>query len=265
MDTIVSMVVNRSTVTVEHINIKKATPDSLTMSLVNRVTGTGPTSATMSPMVVDLVFGGVAWGKLQLPEVVTSPSGTDIVCAEQEVAITDQKAFRAFVKALTWDEELRLTLDNGDCRITTKIMGFQVNSNIVYSKELLIKGMGGPKVSLVRTGGGQNTVRVENPSPLEIDHGVSMFEVVVVDGNGNGNGNGKGDGVVAARLRGGLIIVRGACECTMDITFTGVKVAPGTKARLIGRGTEAQSWMNDTLQYIDSELEVTEQFAALTG
>lgn len=222
------------------------------MALVNRVTGTGPTSATMSPMVVDLVFGGVTWGKLQLPEVITSSSGTEIICEEQEIKILDQDAFRAFVKALMLDEQLVLTLDNGDCKISSKVLGFTAKSNVVYKKDLVIGGMRGPKVTLVETAGGKNTMKVTNPSPLEIDHGVSMFEVV------------DGDDVVA-ELKGPLYIVRGNFDSTLDITFKGKKVAPGTKVRLVGKGTEKESWMNETLKYINSDFEVSEQFASLSG
>lgn len=221
------------------------------MSLVNRVTGTGPTSATMAPMMVDLVFGGVTWGKLQLPEVVTAPAGADIIVAEQEVKILDQDAFRSFVKALMLDEELVLTLDNGDCQIASKIMGFTMKSKVIYKKDLVIKGMQGPKVTLVETTANQNTMKVINPSPLEIDHGVSLFEIV------------DEAGTVLADLKGHLNIVRGTFDSTLDVTFKGgKKLTPGSKAKLIGKGTEKQSWMNDTLKYINSEFEVNEQFAS---
>lgn len=221
------------------------------MSLVNRLTGTGPTSATMAPMVVDLVFGGAAWGKLQLPEIVTASAGTDIIVQEQEVKITNQDAFRAFVKALMLDEELVLTLDNGDCQIASKVVGFTMKSQIVYKKDLVIQGMRGPKVSLVETTADKNTMKVINPSPLEIDHGVSMFDVV------------DGSGAVLAELKGQLNIVRGNFDATLGVTFKGGnKVPAGTKVKLVGKGTEKPSWMNDTLQYINSEFEVTEQFAS---
>lgn len=226
------------------------------MSLVNRVTNTGPTSATLSPMVVDLCFGGQAWGKLQLPEIITASGGADIICAEQEVAITNQESFRAFVRALMLDEELVLTLDNGDCQITSKIMGFSMKSKVLYKKDLIIKGMRGPKLSLVDTSGGKNTMKIINPSPLEIDHGVSLFDIV--------EGEGSNDDVVA-NLKGQLNIVRGTFDSTLDISFTGKKVAAGAKLRLVGKGTEKPSWMNDTLQYINESFEATEQFAALTG
>lgn len=221
---------------------------------MNRVTNTGPTSATLSPMLVDLCFGGQAWGKLQLPEVVTASGGADIICAEQEVKIINQDAFRAFVKALMLDDELVLTLDNGDCQITSKIMGFSMKSNVVYKKDLTITGMRGPKLSLVDTSGGKNTLKVVNPSPLEINHGVSKFDIVEA-----------ASGDVVAQLQGQLTIVRGTFDSTLDITFQGRKVAAGTKLRLVGKGTEHQSWMNDTLQYINEEFTATEQFASLSG
>lgn len=221
---------------------------------MNRLTNTGPTSATLSPMVVDLCFGGQAWGKLQLPEITTSSSGTDIICTEQEIKITNQDSFRAFVKALMLDDELTLSLDNGDCHISSKIMGMTLKSTIVYKQDLVIRGMGGPKVSLVDTSAGKNTIKVANPSPLELDHGVSMFDIVDAA---------SGDAV--ASLKGQLTIVRGSFDATLDITFQGKKVAPDAKLRLVGKGTEKQSWMNDTLQYINQDLAATPQFASLSG
>lgn len=205
-------------------------------------------------MVVDLCFGGQAWGKLQLPEIVTNSSGTDIICAQQEIKITNQDAFRAFVKALMLDDELVLSLDNGDCHITSKIMGMTLKSTIVYKQDLVIKGMGGPKVSLVDTSGGKNTLKVQNPSPLELDHGISNFDIVDAA---------SGDAV--AQLKGQLNIVRGTFDATLGINFQGKQVAPGAKLRLVGKGTENQSWMNETLKYINQEFDATPQFASLSG
>lgn len=211
--------------------------------------------ATMSPMVVDMVFNDQPWGKLQLPEVNTKSGGTDVIVQEQEVKITNQESFRAFVKALMLDEELVLVLDNGDCHITAKVMGWPLKSNVTYKKKLIIKGMRGPKLSLVDTTADKNTMKVYNPSPLEIDHGVSMFDIVDADGQ------------VVAEEKGQLNIVRGDFDSTLGITFKpGKKVVTGTKLRLVGKGTEKDSWMNDTLKYINSEFEAKDQFSSfLTG
>lgn len=234
---------------------EKSIISTLTMSLVNRVTGTGPMGATMSPMIVDMVFNDQPWGKLQLPEVNTKSGGTDVIVQEQEVKITNQESFRAFVKALMLDEELVLVLDNGDCHITAKVMGWPLKSNVTYKKRLVIKGMKGPRLSLVDTTADKNTMKVYNPSPLEIDHGVSMFDIV------------DSDGQVVAEEKGQLNIVRGDFDSTLGITFKpGKKVAPGTKLKLVGKGTEKDSWMNDTLKYINSEFEAKDQFVSfLTG
>lgn len=90
----------------------------MVMSLLNRVTDTGPMGATLAEMDVDMVYKGEAWGKLSLPVVQTASGGADIVVTEQLVKITNLDAFKAFVKALMLDEELVLTLDNGDCLST---------------------------------------------------------------------------------------------------------------------------------------------------
>lgn len=207
--------------------------------------------ATMSPMIVDMVFNDQPWGKLQLPEVNTKSGGTDVLVQEQEVKITNQESFRAFVKALMLDDELVLVLDNGDCHITAKVMGWPLKSNVTYKKKLIIKGMKGPRLSLVDTTAGQNVMKVYNPSPLEIDHGVSMFDIV------------DGEGQVMAEEKGQLNIVRGDFDSTLGITFKpGKKITPGSKLRLVGKGTEKDSWMNDTLKYINSEFEATDKFSS---
>lgn len=205
-------------------------------------------------MIVDLVFGGKTWGKLQLPEVVTASSGADIIVTEQQVKILNLDAYRTFVKALMLDEELVLTLDNGDCNISSKVVGFTMKSKVVYKKDLAIKGMQGPKVTLVETTADKNTMKVANPSPLELDHGVSLFDIV------------DESGATVAELKGQLSIVRGSFDSTLGITFKGGnKLTAGSKARLVGKGTEKQSWMSDTIKYINSEFVVTEQFASLSS
>ncbi|KAH8888187.1 hypothetical protein GQ53DRAFT_691754 [Thozetella sp. PMI_491] len=246
MNSVVQYILNQSKLEVTLIRITNATADGYKMTINSRVTGTGPVGATMKPMVVDMCFQGACFGKLELPEVQTSASGADINIYDQDIKVTDMVAFRAFVKSLMNDEDLVLTLDNGACSIRT----FGLTANCTYKKEVFLKGMNGPKTELQATDATTNTVIIHNPSPLEIEHGVSMFEIH------------DSAGAVLAELKGQMEIKRGDFVLTMHITRQGGK--PGDiKATLVGMGTENPAWTNDTLKYIKTPLQLTESFCSL--
>lgn len=218
---------------------------SFLMSIESRVTGTGPVPATMAPMEVDLVFGGASFGKLMLPTVNTTPSGADVNVTNQRIQITDLEAYRAFVKALVTQENLVLTLDNGKCCITA--MRF-LKGKCIYKKDVYLKGMNGPTTRIFKTTSETNTVIVTNPSPVDIDHGVSTFEIQTAGGE------------TIAELKGPMVIARGEGEVTMNITRkTGVSVT-GEGINLVGTGTENGAWTNDTVKYIQVPIELTDEF-----
>lgn len=223
---------------------------SFVMTIVSRVTGTGPMGATMAPMTVDMVFNGGCFGKLNLPEVKTKSGGTEVVVNDQLIQILDRNAFMAFVKAIMCDNQLVLRLDNGDC--TIKALG--MSAKVKYAKDVPIVGMGGPKLAQInsaeRGGGFVNTMKVYNSSPLEIDHGVSMFELRSESGE------------VLAELKGDLKIVKGDFETTFNGSVKkGAKTSD--KARMVGVATEENNWCNDSIKFIDCAFSVTPQFAQL--
>lgn len=129
-------------------------------------------------------------------------------------------------------------------------MGWPLKSRVKYRKDLVIKGMQGPKLKLAGTTSATNTMKVVNPSPVEILHGVSMFDIV----------DDKGE--VLAELKDEMTILRGTFDSRMAIFFKGKGVTPGTKVHLIGKGTETDAWTNETLKFINQEFEVNEQFAS---
>jgi hypothetical protein len=216
------------------------------MGIESRVTGTGPIGATMQPMVVDLTFKGKCFGKLQLPEVRTASSGTAVNIYDQDIKILDMDAFKAFVKSLMNDEDLVLTLDNGECSI--KALG--LTGRCTYKKDIYLKGMNGPPSKLKKTDKDTNTMAVHNQSPLEIDHGVSKLEIQDSAGN------------TIAEFKGPMEIKRGDFDLTMNITRKGTKPS-GSEALLVGTGTENNAWTNETLKYIRVPLQLTEEFTAL--
>ncbi|KAK2018853.1 hypothetical protein LZ32DRAFT_613336 [Colletotrichum eremochloae] len=250
MDAITQAILNRSKLEVETIQISNPTTDSFIMTIVSRVTGTGPMGATMAPMTVDMMFNGGCFGKLDLPEVKTKSGGTEVVVRDQLITIVDRNAFRAFVKAIMCDQQLVLHLDNGDC--TIKALG--LSAKVKYAKDVPLIGMGGPKIAQINTqergSGIVNTMKVYNPSPLEIDHGVSMFEIR------------NESGEVLAELKGDLKIVKGDFETTFQGSINkGAKASD--KARLVGLGTQESNWCNETIKFIDVPFSLSPQFASM--
>jgi len=177
MDSIVQAILNRSKLEVTLIRITKPTADTFVMTVESKTTETGPLSATMSAMTVDMVGPGGAFGKLDLPEVKTSSKGALVNVTDQTIKILDMDAYKAYSKALQQDEKFTMSLDNGVGTIKA-LLG---KNKIVYKKTVSFPAMDGPQTTILKTeilGEGQfkNTMRIENPSPLEIDMGNATFE-----------------------------------------------------------------------------------------
>jgi hypothetical protein len=201
----------------------------------------------MAPMEVDLTFNGGCVGKLKLPQVKTSSSGAQVNISNQHIKVLDMACFKAFVKSLVTDEKLVLALDNGKC--TIKALG--MTGHCTYKKEVHLKGMNGPVTKFTNTTDELNTMVVTNPSPVEIDHGISTFLIQT------------GAGERLAELRGPMLIKRGESEVTMDIyREDGLVVAPSaiTDMKLVGSGTEDGAWTDETIKFIQTPITLTEQF-----
>jgi len=65
----------------------------------SRVANMGPVGATMSPMTVDMCGTAGCFGRLDLPEIKTSSSGTTVKVMDQLIRIVDMEAFKAFNKS----------------------------------------------------------------------------------------------------------------------------------------------------------------------
>jgi len=220
------------------------------MTIESQVTHTGPVSATQSPLTVDMIGPAGVFGKLDLPEVKTKSSGTFVNIPRQLIKIIDHNAYQAFVKSIQLDEKLTLRLDNGAG--TIKALGMK--SKIVYKKNVELAGMNGPKTELVKTvatdGGFKNTIKIYNPSPLEIDLGQNTFEFVDESGN------------VVAEQSGTLDIPRG--ESYHEVTGT-VKAKANGKLRLVGKDVEKESWLKTTIKYFDTPIALTPEMTNLVS
>jgi hypothetical protein len=98
-------------------------------------------------MTVDMVGPTGIFGRLVLPEVKTKSGGTDVLIPDQEIKIVSMDNYKAFVKSLMQDEELVMKLENGKGTIKAMMM----TANIVYHKDVKMKGMNGPKTVMVKT------------------------------------------------------------------------------------------------------------------
>ncbi|KAH7157088.1 hypothetical protein EDB81DRAFT_412921 [Dactylonectria macrodidyma] len=249
MSSVLQCLVNPPKLEVSRIKLTYVSEDTFTMAIESRITGTGPISSTISPMVLDLTFNDFAFGKLALLEVRTRFLGTRVVVQEQNIAITDATTFRAFVRSIMVDNDTSFQLDNGTC--TVRALGVTAHCN--YTLDVPVQAMRGPRATLrmlSRSNEGDDgitiTVRVRNPSPVELDHGVCAFELR----------NDKGE--CMAELSGQLKIVRGQFDLNLHGT-TRTGVAPSDKVRLVGVGEGASSWCND----FDAILDLKAEFAGL--
>lgn len=219
------------------------------MEVESRVTNTGPVSATMAPMTVDLVGPKGAFGKLKLPEVKTNSKGTDVHIDAQTIDISDYEAFLAFVKAIIQDESLILTLDNGES--TVKSLGLK--SKITYKKQIELQGMNGPKARITSVGGSKDNaeigLQVFNPSPLEIDLGHAIYAIENEDGS------------KISTIEGTQHITRGGSQHTL----VGKLEAPVVEGpgKLVGLGAKEDAWTQDTNKFLNIKLNLSGELAAL--
>lgn len=219
------------------------------MEIESRVTNTGPVSATMAPMTVELVGPKGKFGKLQLPEVKTNSKGTDVHIDPQRIDISDYEAFLGFVQAIMQQDSLILSLENGEG--TVKAMGMK--SKIVYKKQIELSGMNGPKARITKVEGSKENaqigLQVFNPSPLEIDLGTAIYEV-----------QGE-DGTKIMNIEGQQHITRGGSQHTLSGKVEGtVTEGPG---KLVGLGAKEDAWTQDSNKFINIRLNLGSELAAL--
>jgi hypothetical protein len=252
MDAIVQAILNLSKLEVSLIRITEPENDAFLMEIESKVTNTGPLGATQLPMTVELVGPKGIFGLLELPEVKTKSAGTDVYIKPQHIKITDQDAFQAFVKSLQLDDKLILKLDNGKGQIKALMM----KANITYRKEVALLGMQGPKTTIVKTedlgdGKFKNTLKITNPSPLEIDIGENTFHYI------------DEAGTVIAEQYGSINIPRG--DSYHEVTGVVKAKNPQGKVRLVGADVAKDSWLKETIKYFDTPITLTPELIKLTS
>src|ERR1700761_821149 len=208
------------------------------MAIESKTTHTGPLPATLAPMTVDMVGPKGVFAKLDLPEVKTTSKGALVNVPDQHIKIIDMDAYLAFSKSIQLDEKLTMHLDNGQG--TIKALGMK--SKIVYKKPVHMLGMDGPQTQIMKTeilsdSTFKNTMKIINPSPVEIDMGQVNFAFK------------NGAGEILATQTANLFIVRGETI----YQATGEVKAKGNvdKVSMVGLDTDSDSWIKHTLTYFN--------------
>ncbi len=180
---------------------------------------------------------------------------------EQLVRILDKAALQAFIKPVIVDGHATLVLREG--HTTVKALGIGPRP-ICYEKDIPMSGMLGPRVRVRQATAAAAaaakdddaavpltvTIRVANPSPMEISFGACALEI-----------RNEADEVLA-ELRGDLNIRCNHFEATFRGTADKQRVAAaaaarsggGGRVRLVGRRCEGAGWCDETVKQIDTPL-----------
>lgn len=129
-------------------------------------------------MDLDLTFNGFTFGRIHLPSVSTSFFGTKVTIPRQTIQIADAAIYRSFIRSVIVDSETCFQLENGTC--TIKALG--ITAHCDYCLEIPVVDMMGPKMlakKLRQDGDGHVNVvvDVQNPGPVEISYGWSLWEL----------------------------------------------------------------------------------------
>ena len=218
-----------------------------TIKIANHVSGTGPVSSTVSAMELDITFDGKVFSRLQLPEFKTQSGGMELVVPTQRVHITDMETYMNYVKAVITSKETKFELANGVCKV--KALG--ITAKCDFRREFSIAGMNGPDGEILDVRREDEdvimTVKCLNPSPVEIDQGIVIFELR------------NEDKECMAELRGHVQLVRGEFDVVLrGRTKPGVK--PSKKMTLQGVGAEEKTWRAQTAKFVEVTLDMRPDF-----
>lgn len=130
---------------------------------------------------------------------------------------------------------------------------FGLTAPIDYNKDCPLKGMHGPKTIIAKTvvegGGFKNTLKVQNPSPLELDLGTIQQEIRNVDGS------------VVATQQGKAYLLKG--ETTYVVEGKVVGKAVGKDAKIVATGVAEDNWHNETIQAFQENVELPQELVSL--
>ncbi|KAF4965536.1 hypothetical protein FSARC_6667 [Fusarium sarcochroum] len=252
LDTTIQYLLDLAKLEVTRFKISDAAENSFCLTIESRLVGTGTVSTTIDAMNADLSFNGTKFGKVKLPEIQTSFWGTKLVIQEQRIDITNRATYHTFVRSLIVDDETSLQLESNGC--TVRALG--TSSTCDLHLDMPLKAVGGPRIALKKLSrSGENmttTFNLNNPGPVEIDHGTCIFELH------------NGHSETQAELKGELNIARGQSEVILHGT-TRNDVVPSHRTRLVGVGVEGnkKSWLSETIREVDAVFDLEPKYAEL--
>ncbi|KAI0097823.1 hypothetical protein GGR51DRAFT_552843 [Nemania sp. FL0031] len=190
---LVDTIVRSSKLSISLLRISHVTEESFHVSLEARITKTGPASASIAPMTLDLCGPAGQFGKVTLPAITTQAYGTDVVVASQLINIVDKEALKAFIRAIIQGDSVILSLRNGQTSISALGIGPRETS---YEKELELPGMNGPVVrvhaaSLTQTdprlAGSPSTASLTSGNAVPLSSSLTSASILSVTAPGNGS------------------------------------------------------------------------------
>lgn len=229
----------------------------MNLELRGRVLRTGPIAATMAPMTVDFVGPRGFFAKVEVPQIKTSSSGTEVYVPAQKVRIAKADAFFEFVETVLRKKTVDFGLDNGKGTVKAMFMSASIN----FKKQVQAPGMDSLALKVLKTEvlnpelSSNSTVKVSltvsNPSPFEIDLPTSTFDVV------------DEQGTIIAELHGELSIARGDSVHELTGALKTTATTSIGETRLIGKSVKTDGWMKNIIQYFDAPFELDTDFINL--
>lgn len=222
------------------------------MEVEANVSNTGYISATLHASTVALIGPRGLFGRLDLPKLKLQPSGTRLHVPPQEIVIEDHEAFEAFVKGIQLYQLTSLTLSNPEAKVSAVFLTTTAN----FTKTVGLPGMDGPRIEIIETKRNDdksdafvNTVKISNPSPLEIHIPQGVFHF-----------RDETNSVVAEQY-GDFFITHG--DSYHELPGRVLAGKPQGQVRLVGVTVNKESWMRRTIRYFDSDVTLTPELADL--
>jgi hypothetical protein len=227
-------------------------PSSFMMEIEAHISNTGAISATLHALTVALIGPKGTFGKLEMPKLKLQPSGTRVFIPPQKITIVNHEAFQAFVKGIQLYQLTSLTLSNPAAKVSAVFLTTTAN----FTKTVGLPGMDGPRIEIIKTnrrdgenGAFVNTVKISNPSPLEIYIPQGVFHFL--DEN---------DSVVAEQY-GDFFITRG--DSYHELPGKVLAGKPQGPVRLVGVDVTEESWMKRTIKYFEGDITLTPELAEM--
>ncbi|KAI1439008.1 hypothetical protein GGR50DRAFT_218041 [Xylaria sp. CBS 124048] len=155
---IVDRLVKHSALVIHLLRLSNLTEDFCNVSIECSILRTGPISASIAPMTLDVHGPAGQFGQITLPPIKTQYriTGVDVLVNSQKLIITDKAALQAFIQGIISGKAVVLSLRNGYTFVTA--LGINPRE-INYEKDVEMAGMDGPAVCVYNASTTSNPLR----------------------------------------------------------------------------------------------------------